>query len=86
MAALADSLTQHGVAFDIADYHEHSIRHGAQAEAMAYVEIRVGDHMLFGAARDHSILDASLKGVTGALNRATQLGLLPIIDLAEVPG
>ena len=57
-------------------------RDGAQAEALAYVEIRVGNQLLFGAARDGSSLLASLKAVTSAVNRASRLGLLSVVNAA----
>jgi len=78
LAALVDAFVQKGIHFDIADYQEHAARDGAQAEALAYVEIRVNNKLLFGAARDGSILMASLKAVTSAVNQASRLGLLSI--------
>ncbi|AFJ54694.1 2-isopropylmalate synthase [Pseudomonas fluorescens] len=82
LAALVDAFAQRGIHFDIADYHEHATRDGAQAEALAYVEIRVGNQLLFGAARDGSSLLASLKAVTSAVNRASRLGLLSLVNAA----
>lgn len=82
LAALVDAFAQRGIHFDIADYHEHATRDGAQAEALAYVEIRVGNQSLFGAARDGSSLLASLKAVTSAVNRASRLGLLSLVNAA----
>ncbi|MCO3057843.1 2-isopropylmalate synthase [Pseudomonas aeruginosa] len=76
LAALVEAFAARGLNFDIADYHEHAMRGGAEAEAFAYVEIRVGNRLLFGAGRDGSILTASLKALTSAVNRATRLGLL----------
>ena len=78
LAALVDAFAQKGIQFDIADYHEHAARDGAQAEALAYVEIRVNSKLLFGAARDGSMLLASLKAVTSAVNQASRLGLLSV--------
>ena len=82
LAALVDAFAQRGIHFDIADYHEHATRDGAQAEALAYVEIRVGNQLLFGAARDGSSLLASLEAVTSAVNRASRLGLLSLVNAA----
>lgn len=76
LAALVNALKAQGLELDIADYHEHAIRDGAAAEAMAYVEIRVGNRLLFGAGRDHNIVQASLGALVSAVNRATRLGLL----------
>ncbi|WP_449432045.1 2-isopropylmalate synthase [Pseudomonas putida] len=80
LAALVDAFAQQGVHFDIADYHEHAVRDGAEAEALAYVEIRVNNKLLFGAARDCSILIASLKAVISAVNHASRLGLLNVVS------
>ena len=42
------------------------MRDGAEAEAIAYVEIRVKNQLLFGVGRDGSTLQASLKAVVSA--------------------
>jgi 2-isopropylmalate synthase len=60
-----------GLAFDVADYREHAMGHGANATAIAYVEIRLGDGTtLFGVGIDRNIVVASLKAVVSAVNRA----------------
>ncbi|QPG61817.1 2-isopropylmalate synthase [Pseudomonas sp. BIGb0427] len=84
LAALVNAFAQQGLNFDIADYHEHAIRDGAQAEAIAYVEIRVNSQLLFGVGKDNSILQASLKAVVGAVSRATRQGLLKPLHAASV--
>jgi 2-isopropylmalate synthase len=68
--ALARSL---GLKFEVADYHEHAIGAGADAAAVAYVEIRAADGCtLFGVGMDKNIVTASLKAVTSAANRLGQ--------------
>ena len=79
VAALVHAFAQQGLVFDIADYHEHAVRDGAEAEAIAYVEIRVKNQLLFGVGRDGSTLQASLKAVVSAVCRATRLGLLDTV-------
>lgn len=79
MAALVHAFAQQGLVFDIADYHEHAVRDGAEAEAIAYIEIRVKNQLLFGVGRDGSTLQASLKAVVSAVCRATRLGLLDTV-------
>lgn len=54
----------------VMDYREHAIGSGANAQAVAYLELRVGDHTLFGVGMDADILTASLKGVLSGLARA----------------
>lgn len=83
LAALVQAFAAQGLRFDIADYHEHAVGDGAQAQALAYVEIRVNNQLLFGVGREGSSLLASLKALTGAVNRATRLRLLgPLVRLS----
>jgi 2-isopropylmalate synthase len=56
--------------FQIASYAEHSLSEGAEAKAVAYIEISHGGKKLFGAAIDTDIERASIKAVVSALNRA----------------
>lgn len=84
LAALVDAFAMLGLNFDIADYHEHAVRDGAQSEAIAYVEIRVNSQLLFGVGKDSSILQASLKAVVSAVCRATREGLLEPLGNAVV--
>ena len=60
-----------GLSFDVADYREHAIGMGANAAAVAYVELRLGDgSTLFGVGIDKNIVVASLKAVLSGVNRA----------------
>jgi 2-isopropylmalate synthase len=54
----------------VLDYHEHSIGDGSNAQAIAYLELRVGERVLFGAGMDSDIVSASLKAVVSGLWRA----------------
>ena len=54
----------------VMDYREHAIGSGANAQAVAYLELRVGDHTLFGVGMDADLLTASLKGILSGLARA----------------
>ncbi len=61
------------LAFDVADYREHAIGTGANAAAIAYVELRLpGGSTLFGAGIDKNIVVASLKAVLSGVNRAVK--------------
>jgi len=54
----------------VIDYHEHAIGHGADATAVAYVEVEgANGKTLFGVGMNPNITIASLKAVTCALNR-----------------
>ena len=55
----------------VMDYHEHALDQGANAAAVAYVEIRRGQgQALYGVGIDTDIGAASLRAVVSALNRA----------------
>jgi 2-isopropylmalate synthase len=54
----------------VLDYHEHAIGAGAGARAIAYLELRIGEHTLFGAGMDSDIVSASLKAIVSGLKRA----------------
>ena len=58
------------VDFAVNDYHEHAVGSGADATAVAYVEVGLGETAWFGVGRDRSITTASLRAVLGGLNRA----------------
>jgi 2-isopropylmalate synthase len=61
---------QHDVPIRVLDYHEHAIASGADARAVAYVELRIGEHMLFGVGMHRNIVTASLNAVVSGLQRA----------------
>lgn len=54
----------------VLDYHEHSIGSGADARAVAYLEIRVGDATRHGVGIDGSIVRASMQAILSGLSRA----------------
>jgi len=56
----------------VLDYTEHALTAGRDAEAAAYLEIEVGDQVLWGVGISESIVQASLRGVISALNRAAR--------------
>jgi 2-isopropylmalate synthase len=60
-----------GLSFDVADYREHAMGMGANASAVAYVELKLADGAsLFGVGIDKNIVVASLKAVLSGVNRA----------------
>jgi 2-isopropylmalate synthase len=67
----------------VLDYHEHAIGSGADAKAVAYLELRVGDDLtLFGVGIDANIVSASLKAITSGLHRARRQGKLQFAQAA----
>ncbi|MDB5891846.1 MAG: leuA [Polaromonas sp.] len=59
-----------GQTLRVLDYHEHAVGAGADAQAMAYLEVRVGQQTLFGVGQDNNIVSASLKAIVSALQRS----------------
>jgi 2-isopropylmalate synthase len=58
-------------AFEILSYSEHSLGRGAEARAVAYIEIKRDDgRSCFGAGIDTNIEKASIKALVSALNRS----------------
>jgi 2-isopropylmalate synthase len=74
--AFVDGLAlQTGTRIRVLDYHEHSIGSGADACAVAYLELRIGQvgeggQTRFGVGIDTNIVSASLKAIASAMNRA----------------
>ena len=67
VAALGESS---GAALDVVDYSEHALRHGADAQAAAYVECRDRDgRTVFGVGIDADVATASVRAVLSAANR-----------------
>ena len=63
-----------GESIRVLDYHEHAIGSGADARAVAYLELRVGSRTLFGVGIDSNIVAASLKAIASGVQRATEHG------------
>lgn len=58
-----------GPTIDVADYQEHAIGHGANAQAAAYVECRTPDgRTIFGAGIDPDVATASVRALLSAAN------------------
>ena len=62
------SATGHSVR--VLDYHEHAVGSGANAQAMAYLELRIGQQTVFGVGMDANIVSASLKAIVSGLQRS----------------
>jgi len=59
-----------GMPIHVVNYHEHAIGAGEDAQAVAYVQLRVGtDRTIYGVGRDANIVTAALLAVTSAVNR-----------------
>jgi 2-isopropylmalate synthase len=69
-----------GVSVRVLDYAEHALTAGRDAEAAAYLEIEVGERVLWGVGISSSIVRASVSGVISALNRAARDRPVPSED------
>ncbi len=63
-----------GLALELADYREHIIGTGANADVAAYVALKVGGRTAYGVGIDKSMATASMKAVVSSVNRALKRG------------
>ena len=61
-----------GFDLSVRDYYEHALGSGAEAIAVAYVEIEIGGRTLFGVGRNADIVNASLAAILSGLSRAVR--------------
>ncbi|MFT7723445.1 MAG: 2-isopropylmalate synthase [Roseateles sp.] len=64
-----------GTPVRVLDYHEHAIGSGADARAVAYLELRVGDETRYGVGIDGSIVRASMQAILSGLRRSAAFAL-----------
>ena len=69
-AFVAALSTLGGPAFELSDYAEHAATSGAGARAVAYVAVRIGSTVRYGAGRDDDVVLAAFHAIVSALNRA----------------
>jgi len=71
IAAFVKGLATAGIQeLEVANYHEHALASGAEASAIAYIQIKLPDaRKCWGAAVDTSIELASIKALLSAINR-----------------
>ncbi len=65
-----------GGAVRVLDYAEHALTAGRDAEAAAYLELEIGDDVLWGVGISESIVEASLRAVVSGVNRARRSAAL----------
>jgi 2-isopropylmalate synthase len=88
IAGFVDALGTLGIEVRVLDYHEHAVTAGADASAACYIEAAIGDRVLWGVGIHPSIVSASLRAVTSAVNRAVAQGVyeLGAAEGATAPG
>ncbi|MCQ1956562.1 2-isopropylmalate synthase [Arthrobacter sp. zg-Y826] len=70
IAALLEILGQDGIDVRLLDYTEHALSASGNAHAAAYVELAVGERVLWGVGIDPNTTMSALKAVISAVNRA----------------
>lgn len=61
------------VDFTVDDYHEQAIDKGADAQALAYVPLKLaGDGVIFGVGENSNINQAAVRAIVAGLNRITR--------------
>ena len=53
----------------LVEYNEHALSHSADAEAICYIQLNVNGDRFCGVGRSHDIIQASLDGILGAINK-----------------
>ena len=76
IAALLTILAEDGLDIRLLDYSEHAMSQGGDAQAAAFVELAIGERVLWGVGLDYNTTLASLQAVISAVNRA-QRGTVP---------
>ncbi len=59
-----------GLELRVLDYHEHAIGMGADAKAVSYIELKVGNRELWGVGIHSDITNASLQAIVSGANQA----------------
>ncbi|WP_180900888.1 2-isopropylmalate synthase [Martelella soudanensis] len=58
-----------GIALSVEDYSEHSLNHGSDAKAIAYVEVAYDGGKMYGVGINTNIVAASLEAIVSAANQ-----------------
>lgn len=56
----------------LVEYSEHALSQSADAEAICYIQLNIDGDRYCGVGRSHDIVQASLDGILGAINRAAE--------------
>lgn len=70
ISAFCRVMQAHGIDVQVADYYEHAMSAGGDANAAAYLECTINGGTFWGVGIDPSTTTASLKAVISAVNRA----------------
>jgi 2-isopropylmalate synthase len=56
----------------LVEYSEHALSHSAEAEAVCYIQLNIEGERYCGVGRSPDIIEASLAGILGAINKAAE--------------
>jgi len=56
----------------LVEYNEHALSHSADAEAICYIQLNIDGDRVCGVGRSPDIIQASLDGILGAINKAAE--------------
>jgi 2-isopropylmalate synthase len=57
----------------LVEYSEHALSKSVDAEAISYIQLNIDGERFCGVGRSHDIVQASLNGILGAINKAAEL-------------
>ncbi len=57
----------------LVEYSEHALSKSADAEAICYIQLNIDGDRYCGVGRSHDIIQASLAGILGAINKAAEV-------------
>ncbi|MDB4542686.1 2-isopropylmalate synthase [bacterium] len=73
VAAFVDAMERFtGKQIVLVEYNEHALSHSADAEAICYIQLNIEGDRYCGVGRSHDIIQASLDGILGAINKAAE--------------
>jgi 2-isopropylmalate synthase len=61
-----------GKSIVLVEYNEHALSHSADAEAICYIQLNIDGERYCGVGRSPDIIQASLDGILGAINKAAE--------------
>ncbi|WP_116368442.1 2-isopropylmalate synthase [Parahaliea mediterranea] len=73
VASFVDAMSRFvGKQIVLVEYSEHALSQSADAEAVCYIQLNIDGERHCGVGRSHDIIQASLDGILGAINRAAR--------------
>jgi len=75
VASFVDAMqTLVGKQIVLVEYSEHALSQSADAEAICYIQLNIDGERYCGVGRSQDIIQASLGGILGAINKSAEVG------------